>query len=165
MATIWIYFYSFLIVWWTFAVTMAYDLRFSLLPMVLYPFGIMLRDLRKLDDMRVCVRVFRKHCSDQQMGLAETFSGPIFQITGLMGMAWSMYISTSNEPISFINKGIQYQFPLLIVTILIKYLLLVFNGYKTSKRLFYLNCGVYILYLLLIVVIDYWAEILQLLGL
>ena len=106
MATIWIYFYSFLIVWWTFAVTMAYDLRFSLLPMILYPFGIMLRDLRKLDDMRVCVRVFRKHCSDQRMGLAETFSGPIFQITGLMGMAWSMSISTPNEPISFINKGI-----------------------------------------------------------
>lgn len=64
MATLWIYMYSFLIVWWTYAVTMAYDLRFSLLPMILYPFGIMLRDLKKLDDMRVCVKVFKKHCSD-----------------------------------------------------------------------------------------------------
>lgn len=78
MATIWIYLYSFLIVWWTFAVTMAYDLRFSLLPMIIYPLGIVLRDQKKIKDMKVCVQVFKKHCSDQQLGLAETFSGPIF---------------------------------------------------------------------------------------
>jgi hypothetical protein len=40
------------------------------------------------------------------MGLAETFSGPVFQITGLMGVAWAFYISTTNVPISFINEGI-----------------------------------------------------------
>ena len=48
---------------------------------------------------------------------------------------------------------------------MVKYILLVFNGYKTSKRLFYVNCGVYVLYLVFIVVIDYWAEILALFGL
>ena len=77
-ATIWIWVYSFLIVWWTYAVTVSYDLHFSILPMIIYPFGIVLRDLKKLDDMRVCVSVFKRHCADQRMGLAETFSGPVF---------------------------------------------------------------------------------------
>ena len=53
-ATIWIWVYSFLIVWWTYAVTVAYGLNFSILPMIIYPFGIVLRDLKKLDDMKVC---------------------------------------------------------------------------------------------------------------
>jgi hypothetical protein len=78
IATIWIWVYSFLIVWWTYAVTIAYGLNFSILPMILYPFGIVLRDLKKLDDMKVCQSVFKRHCSDQKMGLAETFSGPVF---------------------------------------------------------------------------------------
>lgn len=108
MATVWIWFYSFLIVWCTFEVTMAYDLHFSILPMIIYPFGIMLRDLKKLDDMQVCIRVFGLKCRDQRLGLAETFSGPIFQITGLMGLAWMMFISTTGLPLKFINEGIQY---------------------------------------------------------
>lgn len=159
MGTIWIWFYSFLIVWWTYAVTIAYNLRFSLLPMAMFPFGIMLRDLKKLDDMRVTQAAFKKHCSDQRMGLAETFSGPIFQITGLMGFAWVMYISTTGQPISFINDGIQYQFPLLFLTIIVKYVLLVIFGYKTSRKLFYINMGVYAIYLVFIVLIDYRVEI------
>jgi len=146
-------------VWWTYAVTMAYGLHFSILPMVIYPFGIVLRDLKKIEDMKVCVAVFKKHCSDQRMGLAETFSGPIFQITGLMGLAWSAYISTTGKPISFINEGIQYQFPLLLLTIIVKYLVLVCYGYKTSKRLFYSNLVIYLLYLLLIILVDYQREI------
>jgi len=40
--------------------------------------------------------------------LAETFSGPVFQITGLMGVAWTMYMLTSGEDITFINESIQY---------------------------------------------------------
>lgn len=44
MATLWIWIYSFVIVWFTYAVTMAYNLHFSILPMILYPFGIALRD-------------------------------------------------------------------------------------------------------------------------
>lgn len=95
-ATGWVWVYSFLIVYWTYEVTIAYDLHFSILPMIIFPFGIVLRDLKKLSDMRVVVDVFKRHCSDQKMGLAETFSGPIFQITGLMGLAWTMYISTTN---------------------------------------------------------------------
>ena len=63
-----------------------------------------------------------------------------------MGVAWTLYITTTNVPISFINEGIQYQFPLLFGTIIVKYLFLVFFGYKTSRRLFYTNLFVYHLY-------------------
>ncbi len=63
-ATLWIWVYSFLIVWFTYEVTISYDLHFSILPMIIFPFGIVLRDLKKLDDMRICVQVFKRHCSD-----------------------------------------------------------------------------------------------------
>jgi len=106
MATVWIWLYAFMIVWCTFVVTIAYDLHFSILPMIIYPFGIVLRDLKKLEDMRQCISTFEIKCKDQRLGLAETFSGPIFQITGLMGLSWMMYISTTGEPLSFINEGI-----------------------------------------------------------
>jgi hypothetical protein len=42
------------------------------------------------------------------MSLAETFSGPIFQMTGLMGAAWLLYMFSKGKNISFINEGIQY---------------------------------------------------------
>lgn len=74
-------------------------------------------------------------------------------------MAWTSYISTTSQPISFINDGIQYQFPLLFVTIIVKYVILACNGYKTSPKLFYTNLVVYILYLLFIILIDYRVEI------
>lgn len=158
VATIWIWFYSFLIVWATYAVTIAYNLHFSILPMVIYPFGIVLRDLKKLDDMRVCIRVFSIKCKDQRLGLAETFSGPIFQITGLMGLAWMMYISTTGEPISFINEGIQFQMPLLLFVVIVKYASLVLNKYQTSRKMFYMNVGGYAVFLLAVVLIDYRIE-------
>lgn len=44
LASLWIWFYTFLIVWWTYTVTQAYKLHFSILPMILYPFGIAMRD-------------------------------------------------------------------------------------------------------------------------
>jgi hypothetical protein len=53
-------------------------MNFSILPMIVYPFGIVLRDIKKLDDMRVVLKVFSEKCPDQRLGLAETFSGPIF---------------------------------------------------------------------------------------
>lgn len=108
MATFWVWLYSFMIVWCTFVITVAYDWKFSILPMIIYPFGIMLRDLKKLEDMSACIRVFNVKCKDQRLGLAETFSGPIFQITGLMGFAWIMYIGVTSKPLSFINESIQF---------------------------------------------------------
>ena len=62
MGLVWIWAYCFLIVWWTYAVSVAYNLNFSILPMIIYPFGIVLRDIKKLDDMRVVLKVFKEQC-------------------------------------------------------------------------------------------------------
>jgi hypothetical protein len=64
MATFWIWVYSFFIVFLTYEITIAYDLHFSILPMIIFPFGIVLRDLKKLEDMKICVETFKVHCSD-----------------------------------------------------------------------------------------------------
>jgi hypothetical protein len=42
------------------------------------------------------------------MSLAETYSSQVYQITGMMGLAWMMYIGGTGKNISFINEGIQY---------------------------------------------------------
>ena len=47
MSMIWIFVYSGIIVWFTFDLTMAFNWHFNVLPMVLYPFGIALRDYKK----------------------------------------------------------------------------------------------------------------------
>lgn len=93
MSMLWIFGYSYVIVWFTYVITTAYKLHFSILPMVLYPFGIALRDYKKFKDMTMTMNSFKQRIRDQKLSLAETFSGPIFQITGLMGMTWSLYIS------------------------------------------------------------------------
>ena len=47
MSMLWIWFYSGIIVWFTFDLTIAFNWHFNVLPMVLYPFGIALRDYKK----------------------------------------------------------------------------------------------------------------------
>ena len=94
------------------------------------------------------------------MSLAETFSAQIFQITGLMGLPWTLYISfAGKEYVSFINESIQFQMPMLIVVILIKYILLACSNDRTSKALFWINLGCYIIFVALIALIDYRIEI------
>jgi hypothetical protein len=78
MATFWILIYSFIIVWFTFEVTQAFKMHFSILPMVLYPFGIALRDMQRFKHMEQALKEFGKSIKDQRVSLAETFSGPIF---------------------------------------------------------------------------------------
>jgi len=60
MATVWIWIYSFVIVWFTFKITIAFKLRFSVIPLVLYPWGIALRDQKKFQDMITMVKVFKE---------------------------------------------------------------------------------------------------------
>ena len=92
MSLVWIFTYSYIIVWFTYVITSAYNLHYSILPMILYPFGIALRDYKKFKDMTSAMKQFKEKISDQRLSLAETFSGPIFQITGLMGFTWILYI-------------------------------------------------------------------------
>lgn len=80
MSLVWIFAYAYIIVWFTYVVTTAYNLHFSILPMILYPFGIALRDYKKFNDMKMALSAFSESdkVKDQKLSLAETFSGPIF---------------------------------------------------------------------------------------
>jgi hypothetical protein len=49
-----------------------------------------------------------KTLRDQKMSLAETYSSQVYQITGMMGLSWMMYIGGTGKNISFINEVIQY---------------------------------------------------------
>lgn len=49
--------------------------------------------------------------------------------------------------------------PMLVFVILIKYLLLVCSKYRTSKRLFYVNLTMYLIFVCIIALIDYRIEL------
>lgn len=77
-----------------------------------------------------------------------------------MGIAWVMYISFKDvAAISFINEGVQYQMPILIVVVIIKYIILACRRFKTSKKLFYANLVGYTLFLIVVILLDYRIEI------
>jgi len=77
-----------------------------------------------------------------------------------MGLTWTLYISFAGvENVSFINESIQYQMPMLIVVVVVKYLLLACSNYRTSKTLFWLNLVCYIIFVAIIALIDYRIEI------
>lgn len=56
----WIWFYTYLIVWWTYSLTQAFNLHYSIIPMILYPFGISIRDRKKLVDFKLALKVFKE---------------------------------------------------------------------------------------------------------
>ena len=160
MSMLWIWLYSAIIVWFTFDLTVALNMKFNVLPMVLYPFGIALRDYKKKVNLEQAIETFAEELKDQRMSLAETFSAQIFQITGLMGLTWTLYIGLKGvDYVRFINESIQYQMPMLVFVIVIKYLLLVCSKYRTSKRLFYVNLAMYFIFVAVIAIIDYRNEL------
>jgi hypothetical protein len=85
---LWIFLYTYVIVWFTYDVTVALNLKFSIIPMFVYPFGIVLRDVKKFRDFKIAMERFQKELPDQEISLAETYSPQIFQMTGLAGFAW-----------------------------------------------------------------------------
>jgi hypothetical protein len=52
-----------------------------------------------------------------------------------------------------------------MIVIITKYIILMFNGYKSSKKIFYLNLVVYALYLCGIIFINYRLLIMSKFGL
>jgi hypothetical protein len=46
--------------------------------MILYPFGISIRDRKKFVDFQKALKVFKEELKDQEISLAETYSGPVF---------------------------------------------------------------------------------------
>lgn len=75
LAIFWIWFYSYLICWFTYSVTKAFNLHFSIIPMFIYPFGISFRDIKKYSDFRDAVKQFKEEIPDQEVSLAEAFQG------------------------------------------------------------------------------------------
>lgn len=104
------------------------------------------------------MKVFNERIPDQRLSLAETFSGPIFQITGLMGFTWVLYGSSKGTDISFINEGIQYQMPLLLGVSILKYFVVFLNKFKVSRKMFYINLIGYTLFAVAVILIDYRIE-------
>lgn len=156
MSIVWIYSYTFLIVWWTFELSNATGMSFSVIPMVIYPLGISIRDRKKIFDFKEVKKMFAENLPDQEVALAETFSGPIFQITGLVGFTWAINILINNTKISFENANVQYQAPLLIVVIIMKYLSQLVAKFRTTRKLFYFNLVTYLLFTISALVIDYY---------
>ena len=76
-------------------------------------------------------------------------------MTGLAGFAWLFYIIATGEKVSFSNESIQYQVPILCAVVIMKYLILVKNRFKTKKALFRANIYGYIVFLIVVLVIDY----------
>lgn len=74
ISVIWIALYTYCIVWFTYVVSDAFDLKFSVIPMFVYPFGIVLRDQKKFEDFKLAIEVFREELPDQEISLAESYS-------------------------------------------------------------------------------------------
>lgn len=159
MSIAWIYAYTFIIVWWTFELSQAWGINYSIIPMILYPLGISIRDRKKVFDFKEVKKMFAEELPDQEIALAETFSAQIFQITGLVGFTWTINILINGTVISFANNNIQYQAPLLIGVILIKYISLTCKKFRTSGKLFILNLIVYIVFTVAALMIDYYTKI------
>jgi Ca2+/Na+ antiporter len=114
MSISWIYGYTFIIVWWTYELSEAWGINFSIIPLIVYPIGISIRDRKKVNDFKEVKKMFAEELPDQEISLAETFSGPIFQVTGLAGLTWLVNILISGQSVIFENSNIQFQAPLLV---------------------------------------------------
>jgi len=75
LAIVWIWFYTYLICWFTYSVTVALDIRFGIIPMFLYPFGISFRDIKKYTDFKLATKKLKEDLPDQEILLAEAFQG------------------------------------------------------------------------------------------
>ena len=60
----WIYGYTFLIVWWTYSVSVAWDISFSYIPMLVYPIGISIWDNKKFRDFKKIRLLFKDELAD-----------------------------------------------------------------------------------------------------
>jgi hypothetical protein len=74
MSTIWIFGFAYVIVWFTYDVTIALGWKFSYIPMFIYPIGVSVRDVKKFRDFEASLRVFQSELPDQELSLAESYS-------------------------------------------------------------------------------------------
>jgi hypothetical protein len=50
------------------------NLKFSIIPMFIYPLGVSIRDVKKFDDFKIALEVFKEELPDQEISLAESYS-------------------------------------------------------------------------------------------
>jgi len=154
-SVLWIFVYSYVIVWFTYDVSMALGLKFSVIPMFIYPIGVSIRDVKKFTDFEEIISVFKSEIPDQEISLAETYSPQIFQMTGLAGFAWFGFVLITGDQVQFFNDSIKFQIPILIAVVLAKYMILLYHGFKTKKKLFKANCYCYFVFLCVVLFIEY----------
>ena len=126
----------------------------SIIPLIVYPLGISIRDRKKVQDYQQVKQLFKEKFPDQTISLAETFSGPIFQYTGLMGFTWVISILINGQNVQFDNVSIQFQTPLILAVAVIKLMSLIVSRFNASKKLFAFNCVVYVAITFTSVLID-----------
>ena len=80
-------------------------------------------------------------------------------MTGLAGFAWLLYIQATGKQVAFYNQSIQWQVPVLIGVVIIKYSILLKNRFKTHKSLFRTSCYGYIVFLIIVILIEYKNEL------
>ena len=159
LSSAWIFGYTYVIVWFTYDVSNGLGLPFSILPMLLYPFCVAIRESKKFKDFSLALEVFDKELQDQELSLAETYQPQIFQMTFLSGLAWTLYSATTGKQVRFVNESIQAQLPLLIGVVVFKLLLLSCNKFKTNASLFWSNVTGYIVFLLVVLFIDFRKQL------
>ena len=83
-------------------------------------------------------------------------------MTGLSGFAWLIFIIANDKKVQFQNESIQFQIPILIGVVTIKYAILLYNGFKTHKSLYKFNIYGYIFFLAVVLVIEYKNQLVAL---
>jgi hypothetical protein len=74
MSCVWIWAYTYCIVWWTYQLTISFNIHFSIIPMLIYPFGISIRDRKKFIDFKKALQHFEEESVNQDISLAESYS-------------------------------------------------------------------------------------------
>lgn len=70
---VWIFGYTYVITWFTYDICRAMNMKYSIIPMFLYPFGVSIRDYKKFKDFELALETFREELPDQEISLAETY--------------------------------------------------------------------------------------------
>jgi hypothetical protein len=74
MSILWIFGYTYVITWFTYDISVSMNLKFSIIPMFIYPLGVSIRDVKKFDDFKIALEVFKEELPDQEISLAESYS-------------------------------------------------------------------------------------------
>ena len=64
ISLVWIWVYTFMITWWTFRLTVVFKLHYSVIPHIVFPLGIAVRDTKKFNDFRKALELFAEELAD-----------------------------------------------------------------------------------------------------